>query len=394
MKYLKIVLTFLIVIIVSCTQKEGGVKVINDFPGGNIKIDSTTDNTLFIRPDNRNTDTTKEHWFYWSFKVTNVEDKTLTFKFNHPYPLTNAGPAISRDKGESWSFLWGNNLHDTSSFSYYFENLDDTVWFSMSIPYTAKDFDTFCEKHKLNKEFLCKSNRGRAVEMLKLGSDTAKTALVFTARHHACEATASFVLEGIIKEWLQNNYLNNNTQLFVIPFMDKDGVELGEQGKRRIPHDHNRDYIKERYNEVKSFKSNFTAWTNNRPTIFIDIHSPWIKNGINETIFFIGKEDAIRTNNAKELMAFISNSNMFGLPFTEDDIIEHGTGWNKGTMEKAKESGLMSSTLWGATVENTVISSTLEVSYALVHGSIVSKEKLRLFGKAVGKGVEQFWEEY
>ena len=38
-------------------------------------------------------------------------------------------------------------------------------------------------------------------------------------------------------------WFRRNVEVLAIPFMDKDGVEEGDQGKNRKPRDHNRDYI-------------------------------------------------------------------------------------------------------------------------------------------------------
>ena len=72
--------------------------------------------------------------------------------------------------------------------------------------------------------------------------------LVLTARHHACESMASHVLEGILSGVLADDDCGRRWregwQVVAAPFMDKDGVEDGDQGKNRRPHDHNRDYGK------------------------------------------------------------------------------------------------------------------------------------------------------
>ena len=50
---------------------------------------------------------------------------------------------------------------------------------------------------------------------------------------------ARYVLEGMIETLLSKDKnitsLRENTEFMIIPFMDKDGVEDGDQGKARIP---------------------------------------------------------------------------------------------------------------------------------------------------------------
>jgi len=78
----------------------------------------------------------------------------------------------------------------------------------------------------------------------------------------------------------------------VVPFVDIDGVEDGEQGKGRPPHDHNRDYIDEPiYNSTSSLMKYASE---KKPEIFIDLHCPWkwgesddISSQRNNNVFFM-----------------------------------------------------------------------------------------------------------
>jgi hypothetical protein len=57
---------------------------------------------------------------------------------------------------------------------------------------------------------------------------------------------ASYSLEGLMEGILAGDdvgrWLAGHVEFLVVPFVDKDGVEEGDQGKNRRPHDHNRDY--------------------------------------------------------------------------------------------------------------------------------------------------------
>lgn len=55
-------------------------------------------------------------------------------------------------------------------------------------------------------------------------------------------------------------WLREQVEFFVVPFMDKDGVEAGDQGKNRRPYDHNRDYQGESlYASVRAMRELVTA---------------------------------------------------------------------------------------------------------------------------------------
>ena len=64
--------------------------------------------------------------------------------------------------------------------------------------------------------------------------------MILTSRHHACESTGSYVLEGVLDGLLQHPM--ENLQVICVPFVDYDGVVDGDQGKYRLPRDHECDY--------------------------------------------------------------------------------------------------------------------------------------------------------
>jgi hypothetical protein len=74
--------------------------------------------------------------------------------------------------------------------------------------------------------------------------------------------------------------------LYAVPFVDKDGVEEGDQGKNRKPHDHNRDYGEESiYPEVRAIKeldrsANFVC--------ALDFHCPTLVMPDHQVIYFVG----------------------------------------------------------------------------------------------------------
>ncbi len=80
--------------------------------------------------------------------------------------------------------------------------------------------------------------KGKDIPCFTLGNGSKHIALI--SRHHACESTGTFVLEGVIAALLKNPI--PDTTVFCVPMVDFDGVCTGDHGKRRNPNDHNRDY--------------------------------------------------------------------------------------------------------------------------------------------------------
>ena len=64
-----------------------------DFPGGNIVVDRIEGDTVFLKPDLRDTST---WWFYWHFRVRAAAGRTIKFQFAGRSPIGTRGPASPR----------------------------------------------------------------------------------------------------------------------------------------------------------------------------------------------------------------------------------------------------------------------------------------------------------
>ena len=60
--------------------------------------------------------------------------------------------------------------------------------------------------------------------------DAGEKTVLFTARHHACESTGNYVLEGVLEHLLSLPEIP--FRCIVIPFVDFDGVVDGDQATR------------------------------------------------------------------------------------------------------------------------------------------------------------------
>ena len=247
-----------------------------DFTGGNITVTEQKNNVFYLENQLRDT---KEDWFYWAFCVENAGGETLTFNFQNNR-IGHFGPAVSRDL-ENWFWL---ESCDGDSFTYSFKPDENKVYFAHDMLYHPERFYRFAKENGLEIKKLCKTKKNRTVPFVEFGQGN-KT-LILTARHHACESTGSYVLEGVLTELLKNPI--PDTKVFCVPFVDFDGVLDGDQGKGRTPHDHNRDYPKDGtdsiYNECKAIRDYADK---NGCTYAFDFHSPWHKDGQNDRLFIV-----------------------------------------------------------------------------------------------------------
>lgn len=205
-------------------------------------------------------------WFYWAFCVENANGRTLTFHFEENR-LGYFGPAVSRDLRD-WTWLGAG---EENSFTYTFGKEESCVYFAHHMLYGTDRFNRFARAHALEIKELCKTKKGRSVPCAAFGAG--EKAVLFTARHHACESTGNYVLEGVLEHLLSLPEIP--FCCIVIPFVDFDGVVDGDQGKGRLPRDHGEDYEDA---PLHAETAAIMRLVREQDVLFgCDFHSPWHK---------------------------------------------------------------------------------------------------------------------
>ncbi len=367
-----------------------------DFPGGNILVERIDGDTVYLSPDLRDTE---GWWFYWNFKIADVPvGKTLTFDFGTPNPIGVRGPAVSADGGVSWSWL-GAEHGVESAFTYAFHDATSQAWFAFAVPYVKSDLRAFLKAHRasvaLEVDRLCTSAGGREVELLRAGCLTGspRHRVLLTARHHACESMASFVLEGLLDAVLADDlvgaWFQDNVEALAVPFMDKDGVEQGDQGKNRRPRDHNRDYVGESVHpEVAALRALAPEWSDGLLRIALDLHCPHIRGNYNEHIYIVGSADAAVWESQQTFGALLEEVNEGPLPYHASDNLPHGEAWNTAS----NYDGGLSFGRWAEGIPGIWLSGTIEIPYANVRGAPVTAESARAFGRSLAGAIKKYLE--
>jgi hypothetical protein len=373
-------------------QAKPPIRADADFPGGNIVVDSIAGDTLTLRQDLRDTE---GNWFYWYFRVRGAAGRTLQFRFSGSNPIGTRGPALSLDGGKTWSWL-GTNAVKGKTFTCAFPPEAREARFCFAIPYLENNLKDFLKRHRwsrnLKAETLCKTPKGRKVELLRLGRLDGKAShcVLLTCRHHACEMIASYGLEGIMDEVLgdteEGRWLREHVECFVVPFMDKDGVEEGDQGKNRKPHDHNRDYDGEsRYASVRAVRDLVTRRLSSRRIAFaLDLHCPHIRGPRNENIYFVGGPDQENWSRVGEFAQVLEAVQRGPLHYRAADNLPYGQAWN--TLEGPPRSFGR----WAAAQPNMRIGTSIEIPYANVGETTVTVENARSFGRDLARTLAQY----
>lgn len=386
-----------------------GISVRCDYPGGNVRllgIDETI-GVIRVAPDVRDT---AGNYSHWDFTVCGAAGRTIHFQFpNDKIPplksseyLATLGPAISRDGGATWKWFRqdGKRHEPANAFDYSFAPDENETRFAVSIPYTQKNWDEAAVrwhgKDGVKFDVLCKSQSGqRDTELLRIPcrNGKAKWLFAFTARHHACETTASPIMEGIIDQVLsgspESEWIRDNADCVFIPFMDKDGVENGDQGKNRRPHDHNRDYFAGLYTSVRAFKELLVRESHGKRIVFFDLHSPHVRtlekgSKVHDHIFTM---DSFKPENTARWMDFRRH----WMEAQKGGTLVYDGKFDSFLKDKGKKAhdsnlakGLSTSRCWVQDLSNCWMAICCEFGYSLC-GGVYSREAGRELGNSLLK---------
>ncbi|MBL8796979.1 MAG: peptidase M14 [Planctomycetia bacterium] len=376
-----------------CRADAEKLQIDAGFPGGNIVVDKLDGDNVHLHQDLRDT---AGDWFYWYFRVRGAQGRTLTFHFTKGNPLGVRGPAVSLDEGKTWKWLGAPAVRG-SSFHFAFPADAREVRFCVAFPYqerNLKDFLARFEKNlHLKVETLCKTAKGREVELLRLGrlDGQAKQRVALTCRHHSCEMMASYVLEGLIEAVLADTddgkWLREHVEFFIVPLVDKDGVEDGDQGKNRKPYDHNRDYAGDSiYASVKAIRERLPQWADGKLRFAMDMHCPANRGNGHETIYFVGGPNEAIWKEVGKFSKLLETTQQGSLVYSSKNNLPFGQGWNT----QATYGNRKAFSRWAAELPGVRFASTLEVAYANADGKVVTDESARTLGRDLVRALRKY----
>ncbi len=365
------------------------VVIDREFAGGNIVVEKMEGDTVQLRQERGEC---SEWWFYWQFRIRGCAGRRMRFVFSDGDVFTAMGPALCV-VGRAWGWLGRERVErfgEAWGFEHEFGEVDE-AYVCLSVPYVQRNLDTFLAEHPaIERSILCRSEEGREVELLTLAGKSGRYFVPRTARTHACEAMANFVIEGIFEHALSDEatgiFLREHVDLRAVPFVDKDGVEKGEQGKVRRPHDHNRDWThRPIYASVRAIQEAVFGWRG-EGVVSVDVHCPWIRNGQNETNVFVGSSAPMDVE-LRKLTDLLAATQTGELKFSAKSTFPFGKEWNSGN----------GPTCGRFMRENVVkgLGATLEGSYGLAGGKVVTAEGARGLGRDVGRALALYimeWE--
>lgn len=346
------------------------MKIHADFECGNIRFLKQEENDIYLTNEMRGT--VRDKAYYWAFCVEGAAGKTLNFRLDREW-VGPYGAAVSHDL-INWS--WTESSIDGASFSYTFGADEDKVYFAHDLLYTPSRLNMLMNELGIEPYTVCQSLKGRAVPAFKIGNG--KNNIILSSRHHACESPGSWVLEGMIREYASSPI--EDTNIFVVPMVDYDGVTEGEQGKDRDPHDHNRDYIDDSiYPEVSAI----IDYAKDKDISYaIDFHAPSHRIGRSNRVYVVRKFPELESRFDKFSKLFEARSGGDAMTYDMKYDVYPNVGWNKDTTPTF-------STYFN-TRPDCNLALTLEVTHYGTDDNKVSAERLINTGKAFCRALDDF----
>lgn len=384
------------VVVGRCLAGEApAVRIDADYPGGNIRVLRIDGDTAIVAPDLRDTQR-GQWWFYWNFRLRAPAGRPIRIVFQQQNPLGVRGPAVSEDRGATWRHLGPTSVRADRaadgqqqwSFEARVPERAEEIRYAFCVPYVQSHLQTFLDAHPNNPalrvETLCRSRRDRAVELVRAGNltDRARGVVLLTSRHHACEALATYAMEGFLAAVLADDDAGrswrSNWEVRAIPFVDKDGVEAGDQGKNRTPHDHNRDYNERPiYTEVTEIMRRGQAMRDNVRAA-LDLHCPHIRGEWNDRVYIVGARDERVWEGQQAFARTLERVRRGTIPFHARDCLAFGRAWN--TAANFAQGRHFAS--WaGETFAAARLAGTMEIPYADALGSEVTANSARALGR-------------
>ena len=369
-----------------------------DIPAGNVVVDSIKGAVVKVRQDLRDT---KGNWFYWAFRVKGAAGRTVEFVFTDKSgggPVGVRGPVVSTDGGKTFAYpLDGKSKSD--GFTYTFGADENETLFYECHPYVRANWDAFVARHaadiaagKMKIEEHCKSRKGAVVPRMRYGciSGKPKYRFLVTCRHHCSESLASWVVEGIADAFMADDdlgkWLCENVEVMCVPMMDYDGVQAGDQGKNRKPHDHNHDYSEFLYPETFALTKWVMGHAGGQLDAFLDIHCPWVRGKYNEFVYTPLKNPKLYPITEGLFSSLVEKHQEGGLRYKASDDLAYGVAWNKGG---AFSNGWSSSSWVVHSVKGLKVCRAIEVPFANANGAVVTPEKCRLYGHGLARALRE-----
>ena len=174
-------------------------------------------------------------------------------------------------------------------------------------------------------------------------------------------------------------------KVIAVPFMDMDGSVNGDQGKNRVPHDHNRDYIDQPiYETVRSIRE---LAGREKIAYMFDLHAPYHRS--DKYCFQVRKNRDMRGSQVRfgEILAEECLTDEKALSYTGSHDMDVGVSWNRDDVMSAASTGFF------AHREGVRLCLSMETPYFGTEENTVTQESLVRYGQCIARALLRTYRE-
>jgi murein tripeptide amidase MpaA len=375
-----------------------GVEIVTDFEGASLESWYESARGRFALRIRRDTNSDLARWY--SFRVQGGRGQALTFQIQNAsevsvpeaWPMNR--PAVSSDGGQTWGRILGAE-YDGQTFTFWHTPQSDDEWIALVPVYNFSRWLALADEirdHAMVDTLLVLTNtlEGRPVHLVKVTDasvpDAEKKAIWVTARQHPAEVGGSWKAEGLLR-WIlstdpQATTLRREGILYMVPFMNPDGVWHGNYRVNTVGANLNREWANQDPSTAPSVAATaariqeFVA-SGRDLLFFADLHSYSI---LRKNFFFYSGADRAPTDQVQEIEALMERFQAINPDFTM-------SGSSPSSDDTRLARGWVFETFGVQAV--TFESAYQDVTYGPFAGEYMSPERYMALGEGFGKAVAE-----
>jgi len=315
------------VVLSGCDSSTGPrpaqIEISTDFEGGSLEgwSQPTPSRVRFSIRKDTNSDFAR----WYSFRIKGGQGTDLSFQ------VTNAGqvsapdawafnqPVVSSDEGATWNRIVTTS-YEGGIFSFQHTPVSDSEWIALNPVYNFSRWVELASEIQSDPMVdslvvLTRTLDGRPVHLVKVTDpsvpDSEKGAVWATARQHPAEVAGSWMAEGLLlwllSDDLQAEELRRRAVFYMVPFMNPDGVVLGNYRVNSAGANLNREWANQNPQTAPSVAATTQAIrefvsSGGRFDFFVDFHA---YSSLRKNFFFYAGRDRAPESQVQEIEAIM-----------------------------------------------------------------------------------------
>jgi len=397
---------FLTVVVGLCACESSGtspletptVRLAVDFEGASLESWSQSPPRTFNLRVRKDTNSDFARWF--SFRVMDGGGEDLTFRIVNAGELSAADafsfnrPAVSTDGGVTWDRV-ASASYDAGVFSFDLTPPNGEVWIALGPVYNFSRWEALVDEirdHSMvdSLEVIGQTLQGRSLHLVKVTDpsvhDSLKGAVWGIARQHPAEVGGSWMAEGLIR-WVlsdepQAKELRRQAVFYLVPFMNPDGVALGNYRVNSVGANLNREWANQDPSTaptVAAVASRIEALraSGRRFEFFVDFHA---YSSLRKNFFFYSGTDRASPGEVQEIEALMARFQELNGDFTRT-----GSAPSSDDTRLARGWAFETSGVQAVTFE----CSYQDITYGPRAGTYMTPDRYQELGEGLGKSIAE-----